>query len=115
MRPFLALISIVVFFNCKNDTISGVDYSKLESIPTKEQVGQLVLPDTIAPVSAPFEMPAFEKPTFPDRSINILDRDADTSKLVTTHIQNSIDELSALGGGTVVIPQSTIGKQGVLL
>ncbi|WNH11073.1 glycosyl hydrolase family 28 protein [Thalassobellus suaedae] len=105
MRPFLALISIVVFFNCKNDTISGVDYSKLESIPTKEQVGQLVLPDTIAPVSAPFEMPAFEKPTFPDRSINILDRDADTSKLVTTHIQNSIDELSALGGGTVVIPQ----------
>ncbi|MFI1771906.1 glycoside hydrolase family 28 protein [Thalassobellus citreus] len=105
MRALLVLTSILLFFNCKNETHSGVDFTTLESIPTKEQVGQLVLPDTIAPVSAPFKMPLFEKPTFPDKSINILDQGADTSKLVTTTIQNAIDEISALGGGTVIIPK----------
>tara|TARA_R110002050_G_scaffold184989_4_gene318829 strand:+ start:4026 stop:5591 length:1566 start_codon:yes stop_codon:yes gene_type:complete len=108
MKPFftlITLISISFFFSCKNNAHSGVDYSKLESIPTKEQVGQLVLPDTIAPVSAPFRMPLFEKPTFPDRSINILERGAEASKLVTYNIQSSIDIISELGGGTVIIPK----------
>lgn len=107
MKPLLSLILISLFISCKSNTNSGVDYSKLESIPTKDKVGQLVLPDTIAPVSAPFEMPLFEKPTFPDRTINILERDADTSNLVTNTIQNTIDEINELGGGTVIIPKGT--------
>src|SRR5690606_26382676 len=75
------------------------------SIPTKEQVGHLVLPDTIAPISAPFGMPVFEKPTFPNRSINIRDKNAKETELVTSIIQNAIDELSRLGGGKAIIPK----------
>lgn len=103
MRPFLAIIFLTLI-SCKTETNLGVDYSKLTSIPTKEQVGHLVLPDTIAPVMAPFNMPKFEKPTFPDRSINIQDRVENTT-LITSIIQNAIDELSALGGGKVIIPK----------
>ncbi|MEN3324757.1 glycoside hydrolase family 28 protein [Mariniflexile soesokkakense] len=106
MRTFFALISISLFFNCKQPSV-GPDYSKLETIPTKEQVGHLVLPDTIASVVAPFSMPTFEKPTFPNRSTNIKDRHAKETDLITDIIQNAIDELSALGGGTVIIPKGT--------
>ncbi|WP_308991381.1 glycoside hydrolase family 28 protein [Mariniflexile litorale] len=106
MRTFLTLISLSLFFNCKQPNI-GPDYSKLKTIPTKGQVGHLVLPDSIAPVIAPFKMATFEKPTFPNRSINIADKHAIETNLVTDIIQNAIDELSSLGGGTVIVPKGT--------
>ncbi len=104
MRTFLVLFSISLFFNCKQPS-TGSDYSKLETIPTKEQVGHLVLPDTIAPVEAPFDMPLFEKPTFPDRTINIKERIDQNSNTITTIVETAINELSRLGGGKVIIPK----------
>jgi len=104
MRIFLALLSVILV-SCKTETKTGPDHSKLASIPTKEQVGPLVLPDTIASISAPFGTPLFEKPKFPNRSINILDKNAKETDLVTSIIQNVIDELSRLGGGKAIIPK----------
>lgn len=104
MRLFLAIIFLSII-SCKKPVKTGVDYSKLTSIPTKSQVGHSVLPDTIAAISAPFNMPKFEKPIFPNRSINILDKNAQEGDLVTHIIQNAIDELNSLGGGKVIIPK----------
>jgi hypothetical protein len=70
-------------------------------IPQREQVGALCMPDTIAPVQAPFEMPDFRRPVFPDYTQTL---QADANTLVTASIQQCIDEVSAHGGGTVVIP-----------
>lgn len=106
MRPFLALLAIAII-SCKTQTKTGADYSKLATIPTKAQVGHLVLPDTIAPISAPFNMPVFVKPTFPNRTINILEKNAKENTLVTNIIQASIDELHSLGGGKLIIPKGT--------
>ncbi|MEL0455724.1 glycoside hydrolase family 28 protein [Flavobacteriaceae bacterium SZ-1-7] len=105
MRLFLSLFSILFVLSCQEKTKIGPDFSQLETIPTKEQVGHLVLPDTIAKVSAPFNMPVFEKPKFPKRQINILDELGSSSEMATAAIQNAIDQLSTAGGGTVIIPK----------
>lgn len=104
MRPFLTIVFLILI-SCKTETNLGVDYSKLATIPTKEQVGHLVLPDTIAPIEAPFDMPLFEKPTFPDRTINIKERIDQNSNTITAIVETAINELSRLGGGKVIIPK----------
>lgn len=83
----------------------GPDYTLLETIPTKEQVGAHVLPDEIAPISAPFDMPRFKKPEFPDFTIRLDLTDADSSDLITKQIEKAINNLSASGGGRLIIPK----------
>ena len=73
-------------------------------IPTKAQVGATMLPDTIAPVKAPFPMPEFKKPSFPELVVDITTKGAIQEKLSTTAIQSAIDEVSLQGGGMVVVP-----------
>ncbi|MDB5246086.1 MAG: endopolygalacturonase [Segetibacter sp.] len=75
------------------------------SIPFKEQVGALNLPENIEPVKAPFAMPEFKKPTFPKLSISIIARGAKQGLKVTKEIQATIDEVSKRGGGSAVIPK----------
>ena len=56
--------------------------------------------------TAAFDMPQIDLPQFPNRSINVLEKGAinDGSTLTTQAIQDAIDEISASGGGKVVIP-----------
>ncbi len=75
-----------------------------QEVPTSSQVGALKLPDTIAQIVAPFEMPKLVKPEFPDRTINIESVGAQQNKLCTNIIQKAINKLSSKGGGTVVVP-----------
>ncbi|MFL1011951.1 glycoside hydrolase family 28 protein [Flavisericum labens] len=106
MRLLIAFFTLVLALSCEQATQAGPDYSLLDDIPTKEQVGHLVMPDTIAPVSAPFNMPSFKKPTFPDATINLIEKlTANGNELVTDLVQGAIDELSEVGGGTVIIPK----------
>nr|WP_295921959.1 glycoside hydrolase family 28 protein [uncultured Dyadobacter sp.] len=79
--------------------------SEPDSIPRKEQVGALNLPDDIAPVKAPFPMTQFQKPSFARRSASILARGAKEGAKVTKVIQATIDEVSRKGGGTVIVPR----------
>ncbi len=92
-------------FACGNYQSVGPDMEKLSSIPTASQVGAKVMPDSIAAVIAPFDFPAFQKPTFPENKINIANLVADTSVLITAIINSAIDQLSSEGGGTVLIPK----------
>lgn len=104
MRLFITALTLTLLTSCKTEIKSGPDYSKLETIPTKEQVGRTVLPETIAPVTAPFAMPEFVKPTFPDRNLNIKDYIKNPDALITSEIQQAIDTISTQGGGMVIIP-----------
>ena len=60
------------------------------------------LPEEISPVEAPFPMPEFRRPSFPDRKINVR---MNSEGLSTANIQNAVDEIASKGGGTVVIPR----------
>lgn len=64
-------------------------------VPTIDEVGATHLPATIAPVKAPFPMPVFTIPTFPDYSITIKD---------SKDIQQAINTVHQHGGGSVIIP-----------
>ncbi|GGF70747.1 glycoside hydrolase family 28 protein [Wenyingzhuangia marina] len=106
MRFLTSLISILFVLSCKNNPTIGPNKSLLKTIPTKEQVGYLVMPENIAPVSAPFDMPVFKKPNFPNRDKNLNKAlEGKQEILITNIIQNAIDELSKQGGGKVIIPQ----------
>jgi len=86
---------------------SGSDRDRnhfLDYLPDSMQVGAAYLPDSITPIKAPFATVDFKRPDFPDTTVNIANNGADTSKSVTTIIQQAIDQLSATGGGTVLIP-----------
>ncbi|MBO4453699.1 MAG: glycoside hydrolase family 28 protein [Paludibacteraceae bacterium] len=57
--------------------------------------------------SASFKMPKVNVPQFPSRTYNVLDYGADPTgaELSTEAIQQAIDECTAAGGGTVIIPE----------
>lgn len=76
-------------------------------VPTAAQVGAARLPADLAPVHAPFPMPAFAKPEFPSLRVNITAKGAKQGILVTKMIQAAIDEVNSRGGGTVVVPKGT--------
>jgi polygalacturonase len=59
------------------------------------------MPEEIAPVFAPFPTIDFKKPQFPSETVTV---SLSTSGINTAAIQQTIDELSARGGGTVRIP-----------
>jgi hypothetical protein len=56
-------------------TVKAAERVKV-TIPTKDQVGALNLPDKIVPVKAPFAMPEFKKPIFPSLTVNIVQNGA---------------------------------------
>ena len=67
---------------------------------TKDQVGAHAMPDHIAPIVAPFDMPQLVKPVFPDYTVT-LNRPARGKS--TSLIQNAIERVHRRGGGTVVV------------
>ena len=70
-------------------------------IPTENEVGVKMLTDEIKAVKAPFATIKFVKPTFPSEKIILK---LSSSGLNTATIQKAIDDLSAKGGGTIIIP-----------
>ncbi len=68
---------------------------------TLGEVGPDRMPDTIEPVEAPFVMPAFERPAFPERTMTVRMKGKGLS---TKSIQKAIDDTNRKGGGTVVVP-----------
>jgi len=66
-------------------------------------------PETIAPIKAPFDMPQFKRPVFPDRTFNIREYGAvEGGKVKNTRaINRAIVAANEAGGGRVVIPKGT--------
>ncbi|MFC4873837.1 glycoside hydrolase family 28 protein [Negadavirga shengliensis] len=97
------LLLLAGWTSCK-ERHQEVDTRFIETLPTLDMVGAAHMPEHIAPVEAPFVMPEFKKPTFPNLVINIAESGAKQGEMVTAIIQQAIDETSAQGGGKVVIP-----------
>lgn len=98
------LTSILALFAVMQ-SCSAQRNNPLDSIPTKDEVGALRMPDEIAPVHAPFPMPQFKKPTFKSLTMNITEKGAKQGVMTTKAIQAAIDEVHSKGGGTVVVPK----------
>ena len=62
------------------------------------------MPEEIAPIQAPFDMPQLQRPAFPARTLSITKTGAKQKKLSTAAIQKAIDQLAKKGGGTVIVP-----------
>ena len=70
-------------------------------IPNKNHVGPYIMTDTIRKIDAPFCMPQLQRLQFPNRRVIVKMK---KSGLSTQNIQDAIDKLADIGGGTVVIP-----------
>ncbi|MCW9707939.1 glycoside hydrolase family 28 protein [Fodinibius salsisoli] len=95
---------LVGLYACQNQNKNSASDNINLDLPTKSQVGAENLPDTIAPVNAPFAFPNLEKPTFPDDTVRITEKGAEQNSNVRTIINEAIAEVSQQGGGVVVIP-----------
>ena len=67
-------------------------------------VSSKIIPEDIAPIKAPFDMPQLKRPVFPDLNMSITKTGAKQNKLSTSAIQKAIDEVAKNGGGTVIVP-----------
>lgn len=103
---FLITLTAIVFFSCAEKTTINTESSllNLDSLLTKNQVGATMLPDTIAPIEAPFDMPQLKKPVFKDFELSIIQTGARQNQLSTKQIQEAIDKVHEQGGGRVLIP-----------
>ncbi|WP_207955373.1 glycoside hydrolase family 28 protein [Segetibacter sp. 3557_3] len=99
------IVPILIFFSLSALAQSPSNLNQV--VPFKHHVGATQLPDTIAPVTAPFKMPLFKKPQFPSLTVAINDKGAQENVKATTIIQATIDEVSSRGGGRVVIPKGS--------
>lgn len=100
------IVSLTLISSCSGTKSQNEEaaYFPLDSLLTKDEVGADNMPDTIAPVTAPFDMPEFKKPVFPDLTVSIAERGAKEEVLSTKAIQAAIDEVSEAGGGKVLVP-----------
>ncbi|WP_114790827.1 glycosyl hydrolase family 28 protein [Niabella yanshanensis] len=99
----------LVIFILTAASLNARDYRiqdrRTDSVPVREQVGVAALPAEIAPINAPFKMPQLKRPVFPARTITITENGAKEGSKVTDIIQQTIEQLSNLGGGKVMIPK----------
>ena len=77
------------------------------SVPDPRGFGDVEVPDEIAPIDAPFRMPAPTRPTFPDRTIDIRAHGAEAGRDTTDTdaINAAIAACHKAGGGRVLIPE----------
>ncbi|MCF0069455.1 glycoside hydrolase family 28 protein [Dyadobacter sp. CY261] len=105
-RTGFSILLLLITIVCGNAFSYGQSPGELEKqVPTVADVGADKLPPEIAPVKAPFPMPAFKKPVFPPLTIKITEKGAREGIMVTKAIQAAIDEMSKKKGGNVVVPK----------
>src|SRR5690554_2534138 len=94
------LVLIMLILSACNSGEREAEMALDHQLLTKNQVGAEHMPDSIAPVNAPFEMPEFKRPVFPDLTVNIESKGAKQNTISTKQIQAAIDEVTQAGGGT---------------
>lgn len=105
VKYYLGFAFLSIFFISCSLKKEGQSKNQLNLVPFKNQVGALNLPENIAPINAPFKMPQLQRPSFNALSTSIKEKGAREGIKATREIQQTIDDLSARGGGTAVIPK----------
>lgn len=76
-----------------------------QRIPELMEVGASALPSSIAPLKdVPFDMPQLQAPVFPEFTVNMKDKRIASEALLSPILNQTIEEVSKRGGGTVVVP-----------
>ena len=76
-----------------------------QRIPELMEVGASALPSSIAPLKdVPFDMPQLQAPVFPEFTVNMKDKGIAPEALLSPILNQTIEEVSKRGGGTVVVP-----------
>lgn len=105
MRKVFTLSTCVLFVSLFPFLFSCQKEVKPLTIPTVDQVGAKAMPEEIAPLGKlPFEMPEPQRPVFPELTVSIADKGAVEGEAITTIVNQTIDEVSAQGGGMVIVP-----------
>lgn len=103
-HPFIFLLLLtftwLISENCQSQRSKNTDW-KLARIPTPEEVGATVMPETMNPVKAPFKTIFFSKPIFPAKTVVLT---LSPTNINTARIQQAIDDLSRKGGGNIMVP-----------
>lgn len=74
-------------------------------IPTLQEVGAKVMPQTIAPIECPyFKMPQLTRPEFAQKTVDMSSKGLRTDVPIHHQVNKVISELSQMGGGRVIIP-----------
>lgn len=77
----------------------------VSAIPSIKEVGAQALLANIVPIeNTPFDMPQLRCPVFPDFTVNMKDKGITATTPITDLVNRTIAEVSAKGGGTVIIP-----------
>lgn len=103
IRRKIKLLGMILFVLSGN--LFSIQAQTNVVLPVVDEVGADKMPDTIAPIHAPFDMPQLTKPVFSDYTLSIVEKGAKQKKMVTEAIQAAIDEVNRKGGGTVLIPK----------
>lgn len=92
----------------KSPIAAAILLLSLTAIPFAGHAKSIVdqMPREIEPINAPFEMPQFERPTFPDSDFSIADFGAiEGGKTLNTEaIKQAIGAANQAGGGRVIVP-----------
>lgn len=77
----------------------------VSAIPSMKEVGAQALSANIVPIeNTPFDMPQLRCPVFPDFTVNMKDKGITATTPITDLVNRTIAEVSAKGGGTVIVP-----------
>lgn len=101
MRIYYLIFSLLLLTACKHNT-KGDDILIPEQLPTADITGAKMMPNNIPTVHAPFETACFKKPVFIKDTFKL---SLSAEDINTCTIQKSIDNLSKLGGGTILVPK----------
>ena len=76
-----------------------------QRIPELMEVGASALPSSITPLKdVPFDMPQLQAPVFSEFTVNMKDKGIAPEALLSPILNQTIEEVSKRGGGTVVVP-----------
>lgn len=104
IRILLSCYCIFLFFGFSVSAQKSATFIT-EVVPHKHEVGANQCPIEIAPVVAPFEMPIFKRPVFPNYKLSIVTQGARQGEMATKAIQSTINKVHKRGGGVVVVPK----------
>jgi polygalacturonase len=101
---FISKICFVSLFASFSVSAQHVQVGVNEHVPQKHEVGAKLCPVDIAAVKAPFAMPEFRRPSFPNFEMSIVSQGARSGHMATKAIQTAINKVHKRGGGVVVVP-----------
>lgn len=79
----------------------------LIKVPTIDEVGPGTMPVDVASIKAPFSMPVFTRPQFPNRVVSIVDQGAKSGREFNYReaINKAVEACHNAGGGRVLVPE----------